>query len=201
MRAVIYARYSSENQREASIEDQVRICKARIEAEGWVLTATYTDYAQSGASHLRPGYQKLLSDGRAGTFDVVVAEALDRLSRDQEHVAALYKQLSFARVKLTTLAEGEINELHVGLKGTMNALFLKDLTQKVRRGLEGRVRQGRSGGGLSYAYDVVREFDQHGEPICGGRTVNKEEAAIVCLRCRSRIRPARRTDLRRAHRK
>ena len=47
-----------------------------------------------------------------------------------------------------TLAEGEINELHVGLKGTMNALFLKDLAQKTRRGLEGRVRQGKSGGGL-----------------------------------------------------
>ena len=43
-----------------------------------------------------------------------------------------------------TLAEGDISELHVGLKGTMNALFLKDLAQKTRRGLEGRVRQGRS---------------------------------------------------------
>jgi DNA invertase Pin-like site-specific DNA recombinase len=63
-RAVIYARYSSEHQREASIEDQVRICTARIEAEGWTLVATYADYAQSGASHLRPGYQKLLADAR-----------------------------------------------------------------------------------------------------------------------------------------
>ena len=79
-----------------------------------------------------------------------MAEALDRLSRDQEDVAALYKQLSFSGIKLITLAEGEINELHVGLKGTMNALFLKDLAQKTRRGLEGRVRQGKSGGGLCY---------------------------------------------------
>ena len=138
-RAVIYARYSSENQREASIEDQVRTCKARIEAEGWNLVATYTDYAQSGASHLRPGYQKLLADGRSGAYDVVVAEALDRLSRDQEHVAALFKHLSFAGVKIITLAEGEIGALHVGLKGTMNALYLTDLRQKVWRGLEGRV--------------------------------------------------------------
>src|SRR5262249_52826705 len=99
-RAVIYARYSSENQREASIEDQVRICKTRIDTEGWALVATYTDYAQSGASHLRPGYQKLLADGRTGGFDAVVAEALDRLSRDQEHVAALFKKLSFAGVKI-----------------------------------------------------------------------------------------------------
>jgi site-specific DNA recombinase len=92
MHVAIYARYSSELQRDASIEDQVRICRARIEAEGWQLAATYTDRAISGSSRLRPGYQKLLEDARAGAFDIVIAEALDRLSRDQEDVAALYKQ-------------------------------------------------------------------------------------------------------------
>jgi DNA invertase Pin-like site-specific DNA recombinase len=179
MRAVIYARYSTDLQREASIKDQVRACRQRIEREGWTLLATYSDAASSGASRLRPGYQKLLEDARAGAFDVVVAEALDRLSRDQEDVAALYKHLSFAGVKLVTLAEGEINELHVGLKGTMNALFLKDLAQKVRRGLEGRVRQGRSGGGICYGYDIAQEHDARGELIHGGRQVNEIQAAIV----------------------
>src|SRR5215470_9464652 len=179
MRAAIYARYSSELQRDASIEDQIRTCKARIEREGWTLTATYTDRAQSGASRLRPGYQKMLEDARKAEFDVVVAEALDRLSRDQEDVAALYKHLSFADVKLLTIAEGEITELHVGLKGTMNALFLKDLGQKVRRGLEGRVREGRSGGGRCYGYDVALEHDARGEPIRGGRRINEAEAATV----------------------
>jgi len=91
MRAAIYARYSTENQREASIEDQVRLCTARSAAEGWSVVGTYTDHALSGANHLRPGYQQLLADARAGAFDVVVAEALDRLSRDQEHVAGFYK--------------------------------------------------------------------------------------------------------------
>ena len=62
-------------------------------------------------------------------------------------ISGLYKKLSFAGIKLVALAEGEVNELHVGLKGTMNALFLKDLAQKTHRGLEGRVRQGKSGGG------------------------------------------------------
>jgi site-specific DNA recombinase len=179
MRAVIYARYSSENQRDASIEDQVRSCKARIEAEGWSMVSTYSDYALSGATHLRPGYQQLLADARAGGFDVVVAESLDRLSRDQEHVAGFYKQLTFCGAKILTLAEGEISELHVGLKGTMNALFLKDLAQKTHRGLEGRVRQGRSGGGLCYGYDVVREIDDRGEPRPGGRKINEAEAATV----------------------
>ena len=112
-------------------------------------------------------------------FDVVVAEALDRLSRDQEDIAALYKQLGFAGVRLVTLAEGEISELHVGLKGTMNALFLKDLAMKTRRGLEGRVRQGRSGGGLCYGYQTVRETDAAGNPIRGGRLIDDGEAEVV----------------------
>jgi DNA invertase Pin-like site-specific DNA recombinase len=174
MRAVIYARYSSELQRDASIEDQVRLCKDRIRRERWKLTATYTDHAVSGASRLRPGYQKLLEDARANEFDVVVAEALDRLSRDQEDTAALYKQLSYSGVRLLTLAEGEINELHVGLKGTMNALYLKDLALKTRRGLEGRVRQGRSGGGVCYGYEVVADLHDRGK-----RTINEDQAAIV----------------------
>lgn len=59
-------------------------------------------------------------------------------------------------MRIVTLAEGEISELHVGLKGTMNQLFLKDLAAKTRRGLRGRVEAGLSGGGNSYGYDVVR---------------------------------------------
>ena len=66
---------------------------------------------------------------------------------------------------MVTLAEREITELHVGLKGTMNALFLKDLADKTRRGLRGRVQQGRSGGGLCYGYTIARS--ENGER--GGR--------------------------------
>ena len=102
------------------------------------------------------------------------------MSRDQADVAALYKHLKFADVVLFTLAEGEINELHVGLKGTMNALFLKDLAAKTHRGLRGRVEQGRSGGGLCYGYDVVKATDDANEPIRGERTVNEAEAEVVC---------------------
>ena len=138
-----------------------------------------TARAVSGATRLRPGYQKLLEDARKDEFDVIVAEALDRLSRDQEDVAGLYKQLTFAGIKLVTLAEGEISELHIGLKGTMNALFLKDLAAKTWRGLEGRVRQGHSGGGLCYGYDVVRETTADGSVVNGGRRVNETEAAVV----------------------
>ena len=175
MRVSIYARYSSDLQRAASIEDHILVCKERVVREQWTLTATYTDRGLSGASPLRPGYQRLLADAHNGQFDIVLAEALDRISRDQEHVAAFFKQMSFAGIRIVTLAEGEISELHVGLKGTMNALFLKDLAEKTRRGLRGRIEQGRSGGGLCYGYRISKFQD--GER--GGREIDELEAAII----------------------
>ena len=159
-RAAIYARYSSENQRESSIDDQVRLCRDLIAREGWVLAKIYTDASISGSTLLRPGFQAMVKDAQGGAFDIVVAEALDRLSRDQEHVAALLKQMRFAGIAIRTIAEGEIGELHVGLKGTMNALFLKDLAQKTHRGLSGRIAAGKSAGGRCYGYDVVRRRDE-----------------------------------------
>jgi site-specific DNA recombinase len=92
---------------------------------------------------------------------------LDRVSRDQADVATLFKHLRFAGVQIVTLAEGEISELHVGLKGTMNALFLKDLAAKTHRDLRGRVEKGKAGGGLCYGYDVVKRTDSEGEPVRG----------------------------------
>ncbi|WP_247381831.1 MULTISPECIES: recombinase family protein [unclassified Bradyrhizobium] len=61
----------------------------------------------------------------------------------------------------------------------MNALFLKDLADKTRRGLRGRVEDGKSGSGLCFGYDVVKQFAANGEPIRGDRTINEAEAAVV----------------------
>jgi DNA invertase Pin-like site-specific DNA recombinase len=169
MKAAIYARYSSDNQREAPIEDQIRLCRERAERDGWAVIGAYTDHAISGASLIRPGIQALLSDAAQGKFGVIVAEALDRLSRDQEDIAGLYKRMAFAGVKIVTLSEGEVTNLHVGLKGTMNAIFLQDLADKTRRGLRGRVEAGKSGGGNSYGYRVVRKLDAAGEAVTGER--------------------------------
>jgi DNA invertase Pin-like site-specific DNA recombinase len=180
VRAVIYARYSNDNQSEASIDDQIRICEERVAREGWMLQRIYRDAALTGANTLRAGYQALLAGARDGAFDVVVAEALDRLSRDQEDVAALFKRLRFAGIRIMTLAEGEVSELHVGLKGTMNALFLKDLADKTRRGLRGRVEAGKSAGGNSYGYRVAASrFGENGKPVTGTREIHAGEAAII----------------------
>jgi site-specific DNA recombinase len=61
----------------------------------------------------------------------------------------------------------------------MNALFLKDLGQKTWRGLEGRVRKGRSGGGLCFGYDLKKELDHNNEPIRGGRVINAIETEVI----------------------
>lgn len=124
-------------------------------------------------------FNRLLATGREGGIDILVAEALDRLSRDLGDAAQLCKQLSFLGIRLVTLAEGEISELHVGLKGTLNGLFLKDLADTTRTGLRGRVEQGRSGGGNAYGYDVVRRMTDSGDTVRGERRMNPDQAAIV----------------------
>ncbi len=180
MRAAIYARYSTDLQSDSSIEDQHRLCLRLIAGHGWTEAETYADRGISGASHLRPAYQRLLEDARNNRLDVVVSEGLDRISRDQEHIAAFFKQMRFQGIPIVTVAEGEISELHIGLKGTMSSLFLKDLAQKTHRGLEGRVRKGKSAGGVTYGYDVIRTVQADGAITTGERLINAEQAAIVC---------------------
>ena len=179
MKAAIYARYSTDMQAAVSVDDQFRLCAERAKAEGWTVVDQFADRGISGASLVRPGIQDLLQHALVGKFDVVIAEALDRISRDQEDIAGIYKRLSFAGVKLITVSEGLISELHIGLKGTMNAMFLKDLADKTRRGLRGRVEAGKSGGGNAFGYDVVRKTDAMGEPVRGDRKINELEASIV----------------------
>ena len=178
MKVAIYARYSSENQRDASIADQFRVCREFAQRQGWHIEREYSDHAISGATLMRPGFQAFMAAALRKEFDIVLAEALDRFSRDQEDTAGLFKRLTFAGVNIVTLAEGDITHLHIGLKGTMNALFLKELAEKTRRGMRGRVELGKAGGGLCYGYRVVRQL-QNGVMTTGEREINSEEAAVV----------------------
>jgi site-specific DNA recombinase len=180
MRAVIYARYSSDMQSATSVDDQVRECRKRAEADGHAVVNIFSDHAISGSTlGNRPGMLSLMDAAKDGGVNLVYAEALDRLSRDQEDIATIYKRLAHADVKIVTLTEGEVNELHVGLKGTMNALFLKDLAVKTRRGQRGRVEAGKIPGGNSYGYTIVRRLLADGSVTTGERELEPEQADTV----------------------
>ena len=178
-RVAVYARYSSDNQRDASIDDQLRECHARAEREGWQIVETHTDHAISGAIKLRSGYQDLLAAVSERRVDLVLAESLDRFARDLEFIAALHKECTFHQVRIYTLREGEIGELQIGLKGTMGALYLKELAENTRRGLKGRIEAGRCTGSPPYGYLIVRQLAENGTLECGLRAIDPDRAGVV----------------------
>nr|WP_244547196.1 recombinase family protein [Bradyrhizobium sp. Gha] len=157
LKAAIYARFSDkEKQTDKSIEDQVALCRAMCARDGLTVVQVYSDRGISGASTLnRLALQRMMRDAKAGKFAVVVAESLDRISRDQEDLAGIHKRLNFARVEIRTFVDNTVGEIHVGVKGLVGALYLKDLAQKTRRGQAGVVRDGRHNGGRSFGYRPV----------------------------------------------
>lgn len=171
-RAAIYARYSSDNQRDASIEDQIEVCRRYAELKSWTVIKTYEDRAISGASTARPGFQSMLADADHQTFDVILSESLDRLGRRVADISSLHDDLSFRRISLHTVATGEINALLAGILGSVGQQYLIDLRDKTRRGLLGRVLAGKSGGGLAYGYRVR-------PGSTGEREIVESEALIV----------------------
>jgi site-specific DNA recombinase len=172
-RTAIYARFSSELQQERSIDDQVALCRNYARKNGLNVVIAYDDRARSGASiYGRDGLMELLSSAREGKFDVVLTEALDRLSRDQEDLAGIYKRLKFLGIELRAVHEGTADNIQIGIRGLMGSLFLADLAHKVRRGLEGVVRAGRSPGGRAYGYRPI-------PGRLGELEIVAEEAAVI----------------------
>ena len=175
MRAVIYARYSSDQQREASIADQIEVCRRYAERQGWTVVDHYSDAALSGASRHRPAFQKLLREAGQRRFDIVLCEAIDRLGRRLADTADLQDRLAFHGVRLFTPQLGEITTIHVAVMGMMAQVALKDLADKTRRGQLGRAIAGRMPGGKAFGYDVL-EGDADGR---GKRRINPAEAEVV----------------------
>ena len=176
-RAAIYARYSTDRQSETSAEDQVRLCRERAAREGWSVVGTFLDEAISGTQRDRPGLNALLE--RAGDLDVLLAESIDRISRDQEDLPWIFKRVRHAGVAIVTLSEGEVGEIHIGLGGTMAALYVKQLGEKTRRGQIGRVAIGRIPGGISYGYRKLVKLDSSGVPETGLREIDEAAAEVV----------------------
>ncbi|ESX27827.1 hypothetical protein X767_02600 [Mesorhizobium sp. LSJC264A00] len=172
-RTAIYARFSTDLQNERSIDDQLALCRAYAEREGLNVVATFDDRARSGGSVLgRDGLLQLMDKAREHEFDVLVVEALDRLSRDMEDLAGIHKRLSFLGIEIRAVHEGVVNTVLVGLRGLVGQLYREDIAHKVRRGQAGRVNKGLHAGGLTYGYSYVL-----GDP--GKRMIAEDEAEIV----------------------
>lgn len=172
-RAALYVRYSSDNHSEPSIDDQFRLCHERVSQER-------REIVGSVPMRMRPYPVPVPSCSLCGTHSAAsLRSCWPRRWIASAAIRLLYKQPKFAGVSIVTLAEGEISKLHVGLKGTMNALFLKDLAMKTHRGLRGGVEKSKAGGGLCYGYKIVKKFDASGEPLRGDREIIPEEAEMI----------------------
>ncbi len=167
MRAVIYARYSTDNQSKASVADQIRLCERLCDEHGWTVAGIYSDDAQSGFNHLRSDYQRMLSFVEGGGCDVIVAESYERLIRDGEHSARLYKRMTYLGIPIVTSKGGRITEIDVGLSSLVSEMTRKLIADKTHRGLEGRVIAGKSAGGISYGYRLDRQLRTDGSFTTG----------------------------------
>ncbi|PKQ10438.1 MAG: resolvase [Alphaproteobacteria bacterium HGW-Alphaproteobacteria-1] len=179
LRAAIYARFSTDKQRDASIDDQIDSCRDYAAQQGWQVTGTYSDRATSGASMFRPGIEQLQRDAKAGKFDVVLSEAMDRLSRNLSDIAKFHERMEHHGIEIWTLTEHKVDQMMIGMKGTMNAIMLRDIGLKTLRGQRGRVKEGNIPGGLCYGYDVLPGTEVRGHVEYGKRAVNPEQAVVI----------------------
>jgi len=174
-RAALYARFSSDVQKDRSIEDQFADLEKAAQRFGFKLDRRhyYSDRAESAASLFdRPGLTKELFGASArNEFDVVLVEATDRLSRRQADLFLLADQFNFDNVKIFTIG-GEVSDLQLTFDGHSNADMLKKLAIRVKRGHDGIAREGLIPGRCAYGYDLVEH-----EP--GAKAINRSQAKIV----------------------
>jgi DNA invertase Pin-like site-specific DNA recombinase len=155
MNIAFYGRYSSDNQREASIADQRRVVRQWAERHAHEIVADFSDSATSGASiHLLTGLQNTLRTActRPAPFEVLAVDQLSRLSRDIGDTDAIVKRLRFFGVRVIAVSDGldtgdETTKISVTVKSLVNELYLDDLRKTTKRGLDGRFLKGYSTGG------------------------------------------------------
>ena len=192
MRAGIYARYSSENQRPESIEDQIAACRRLASQRGFTVLEDhiYADQAQSGARRDRLGLSALVSAAQNAQFDVVLVDDLSRLARDNYLMLSVIAELHFEGVRVVSVADGldsddEEATLGIQIRGIFNELQLRDLKKKTLRGQMGQKERGFSVGERTFGYKSIPfgkiQMDKKGRPRPEGYKMEIEprEAAIV----------------------
>jgi site-specific DNA recombinase len=169
--AVIYARYSSDNQRDRSLADQIKLCQDLARREELHVVEVFEDRAISGTKYDRPGFLRLMAAAKTKRFDVLIVEDQDRLTRDQGDFHAARKVLDFFGIRLLT-ASGFVGGIDGSVRALLNELYVENLAAHTKRGLAGVVADGRHAGGRSYGYAPVP-----GSP--GVMQITENEAKVI----------------------
>ncbi len=187
-RVAIYARYSSDNQREASIDDQVRRCRDHLERAGGsvVPDLVFADYALSGSSLQRPAFEKMMTlvEAKRRDVDAIVTEDLSRITRDFADGAMVFKKLQYLGVPLLGIADGIDTsargaKLSYTVKTLLADMYLDELRDKTLRGLEGRALRGFSTGALPIGYRSREEKVARGGIVGYAIEIDEAQAAVV----------------------
>lgn len=188
MRAAIYARFSSDSQKETSITDQIRLCRDAAVNLGMTVVGDYSDLAISGAVGVakRPQGRFLLADARDRKFEVILLESLDRLSRDIVDGEMTIRTLEHLGIRLIGVSDGydsnhrECREINRAVKTLVSQQYLRDLSDKTHRGMTGQVKRGcHAGGNPGYGYRSVPNMSDGGETSGFRLEIVPDEAAIV----------------------
>ena len=157
MNAVIYARYSSDNQREESIEGQLRECREYAEHNGMTIVGTYIDRALSAKTADRPEFQRMIKDSAKGLFEIVLVWKLDRFSRDRYDSAHYKHILKKDGVKVVSakehISDGPEGIILESMLEGYAEFYSAELSEKIHRGQKENALKGKNnGGGIPLGY-------------------------------------------------
>ena len=170
MTAVIYARYSSDNQREASIEGQLRDCKDYAEKNGITIVKHYIDRAVSAKTDNRPEFQQMIKDSDKKLFDIVLVWKLDRFARNRYDSARYKTQLKKNGVKLMSateiISEGPEGIILESVLEGYAEYYSADLSEKVIRGMTENALKGKfTGGAIPFGYIINADHRFEIDPL------------------------------------
>ncbi len=162
--AVIYARYSSDSQRDASIDGQIRVCRDYANREGYTVIGEYIDRAKSARNANRDDFQRMIADSEKRLFDVVLVYKLDRFSRDRYDTLYYKKLLKNNGVRVVSATEyispGSDGIVVESMLVGYAEYYSAELSEKIHRGQKENALQGKNNGGgvpLGYALDSTTQ--------------------------------------------
>lgn len=158
MKAVIYARYSSDKQTEQSIEGQLRVCRAYAEQHGYTVMHEYIDRAVTGRSDKRPDFQRMMADAGTSAWDIILVYKFDRFARNVYDDSKYKKMLQEHGIRVVSasedIPEGAEGRLTEGILVILNQYFSEELAIKTRRGMRESAYKCHVTGQVPYGYCV-----------------------------------------------